>query len=255
MQFTKPPDGTTPGSFIYAFAPMDQGGDDTKDSDADPATGLTGSFILPQSGTVNFTIDCGIQQSQISSGGGHFASLDPGPEEGSPDALAGVSGRMWVDEDRDGVRDPDEVPVPGWVVGLYDAGGRLVAETWTDWDGTYRFAGVAGGVYRVRFDPPVGGVEFTRRDRGGDDTRDSDADPDGFTAPFIYVASGPGVASVDAGLVRTGGRLRSMPLPAGETSGPDAATAGTLAPQWAGIDPFGLWADDKEDDPAAVIVA
>ncbi|HET6572896.1 MAG TPA: SdrD B-like domain-containing protein [Fimbriiglobus sp.] len=239
VQFTKPPDG----AYRYVFAPQDQGGDDTLDSDADPTTGLTGPFSLPVSGAVNLSIDCGIQVEQVSSGGGSFAAPDLGG--GYPDALAGVAGQMWVDEDRDGVRDPGELPVPGWRVRLFTAAGALAAETWTGWDGTYRFADVADGQYRVRFDPPVGGVGFTRRDRGNDDTRDSDADPDGYTALFTYVGSGPGVAHLDAGLVPPGGRVRGAALAAGPTP----------SPQWVGIDPFGLWGDDKDDDPAAVIAA
>lgn len=55
-----------------------------------------------------------------------------------------------------------------------------------------------------------------------------------------------------------GGRVCGAPLPTGSTW-PRATSANadgpTPAPQWVGIDPFGLWGNDKDDDPAAVVAA
>lgn len=88
VQFTKPADYSGYNYTVrYIFAPKDAGPDDV-DSDADPATGLTDLYTLNESGEVNDTIDCGIEQMMTS--GPHQAGTTAFDVEtdGQPDAIA-----------------------------------------------------------------------------------------------------------------------------------------------------------------------
>lgn len=71
----------------------------------------------------------------------------------SPASASTISGAMFEDADRDGIRDAGE---PGWsgrLVYLFDASGtRRIAYTSTDAGGAYAFAGLADGAYRVETD-------------------------------------------------------------------------------------------------------
>lgn len=103
-----------------------------------------------------------------------------------------IGNRVWFDENRNGVQDPNanEFPVPGVTVNLYDANGTLVGTTLTDANGEYYFneTNVSNGVglspnaqYTIRLNNPLdyeaGGPLFgwtlTNRDRGTD-IHDSD---------------------------------------------------------------------------------
>ncbi|MFM7068870.1 MAG: SdrD B-like domain-containing protein, partial [Actinomycetes bacterium] len=119
-----------------------------------------------------------------------------------------IGNRVWIDTDRDGVQDPNEVPVAGVTVRLYDANGMLVGTAVTSAKGEYYFSSnvtepadggaapdpAGGGLtvdarFTIRLDNPVdfatGGplatLELTRRDAvtavttDMDDAIDSDA--------------------------------------------------------------------------------
>jgi hypothetical protein len=50
-----------------------------------------------------------------------------------------IGNRLWLDQDRDGVQDPDEKPLANVAVALYDTTGSLYAITQTDAAGKYAF--------------------------------------------------------------------------------------------------------------------
>ncbi|WP_373515986.1 SdrD B-like domain-containing protein [Persicitalea sp.] len=52
-----------------------------------------------------------------------------------------IGNRLWVDANKNGIQDPDEVPLAGASVGLYDAKGKLVSQIASEEDGTYLFGG------------------------------------------------------------------------------------------------------------------
>ncbi|MBV6443266.1 MAG: hypothetical protein EPGJADBJ_04999 [Saprospiraceae bacterium] len=98
-------------------------------------------------------------------------------------ATGSISGFVWDDLNTNGIQDAGE---PGrdsaWVL-LFDLGGNEIASTLTDANGNYSFDSVVAGDYVLRFANP-GGIWQTLQDQGGDDTKDSDADPLGYTAQF-----------------------------------------------------------------------
>lgn len=71
-----------------------------------------------------------------------------------------VEGFVWEDQDRDGLRDPNEPGIAGWVMTLRPAvtqrlglkGGRT---TTTDAAGYYRFEDVVPGTYILRAEDPA----------------------------------------------------------------------------------------------------
>lgn len=157
------------------FSDRDVGGDDSVDSDVEPATGQTGTIVVEAGADVT-DVDVGVK-----------------------DLPASISGRYFDDANGNGV-DDGEAGVAGKTVTLLDAGGGVVATDLTDATGAYGFDGLAAGSYAVEF-APTEGKSFTVRDAGTDDGVDSDVDPASGRTAAIAVAAGEDVADVDAGVV------------------------------------------------------
>lgn len=95
---------------------------------------------------------------------------------------------IWHDKDVDGIQDNDEAGIEGVVVELFD--GANTFTTTTDENGYYEFTGLPNGAYTVKVassNYASGGVlesttqtkwYSTKKNEGGDDTKDSDADKD-----------------------------------------------------------------------------
>ncbi len=60
-----------------------------------------------------------------------------------------IGNRVWLDENSDGYQDAGEPDIPNVQVNLYDAAGTLVATTYTDLNGGYRFTNLWPGTYYV----------------------------------------------------------------------------------------------------------
>ncbi len=127
VRFTAP-DGTT-------LSPSGVGGDRAVDSDADPATGRTGTISLTADAPDNITVDAGVV---------------PPPVRGS------IGDLVWSDTDGDGIQDADEPGVAGVRVELLDADGNVVDTVTTGADGSYLFDDLPLGDYQVRFTAPDG---------------------------------------------------------------------------------------------------
>lgn len=87
--------------------------------------------------------------------------------------LGQVGGRVWADEDGDGIDDSNEDGVEGVTVQLVDEDGIVVATTTTDSDGNYSFDDVPEGSYAITIVTPEGDG-YSPPDVGSDDTNDSD---------------------------------------------------------------------------------
>ena len=91
-------------------------------------------------------------------------------------APASLRDYVWIDSDRDGIQDVGESAIAGVVVHLYKEGVDTGTTDSTDASGQYLFSNLTPGNYHVVFDAPAGYV-LTGQDQGGDDGKDSDADP------------------------------------------------------------------------------
>jgi hypothetical protein len=165
-----------PPSASFTFTAQDVGGDDTVDSDADPASGETDPFTVATN-VLDSSIDAGLVL-----------------------GVSTLAGEIWDDLDRDGVREGGEPGLGGVAVNLLDGAGlTLLASQPTNGAGGYSFGGLLTAAYVVEV-APEGPVAYSPQDAGGDDTVDSDVDPaSGRTAPIDFIV-GSQVVDVDAGL-------------------------------------------------------
>jgi hypothetical protein len=198
--FDKLPDGTyqvcfdmaalPPAVADYLLTTQNAGGDDAKDSDADPATGCTGTTTLSVDRPEDLTLDAGL--------------VPP---------VNRLGDFVWIDTNKDGLQDSGEPGVPGVTVVLKDGAGAQVGTTTTDENGKYQFSDLPDGAYQVCFDmaalpPAVADYTVTTRNAGGDDGVDSDADPaTGCTEPVTLGVGSREILTLDAGLVAPPNRL------------------------------------------------
>ncbi|MFD9702102.1 SdrD B-like domain-containing protein [Lentzea sp. NPDC059081] len=156
-------------------------GDDTKDSDADPATGCAPPTTLNVDKPEDLTIDLGIAA-----------------------PANRIGDFVWIDTNKNGLQDAGEPGVPGVTVKLSNG-----ATTTTDANGKYLFEGMPDGTYTVCFDLSTLPSDYrTTKANAGDDAKDSDADS--FTGCTFPVAVGPGKRQdldVDMGLAAPPNRL------------------------------------------------
>jgi len=159
----------------YLFCPKGQGGDATRDSDAD-VDGRTDCFNL-LAGENDVVRDAGLYR------------------------RASVGDLVWEDVNEDGVQDEGEDGLCNVTVELHGGDGWLVASTTTDASGRYSFSELTPGNYYLRFVAPAG-YRFSPKSQGGDGGMGSCApSPTGETECFA-LASGEHGSVWDAGLYK-----------------------------------------------------
>ncbi|MGG7565920.1 SdrD B-like domain-containing protein, partial [Rhodovulum sp. DZ06] len=121
---------------------------------------------------------------------------DPDPE---PSGKASLGNRVWIDADRDGIQDADEVGLAGAVVALWRDGVDTGLTATTDADGFYLFEGLAAGSYSIAVSALPETYVFTLQDAGGDDALDSDVDANGVSGP-VTLGRCDADLSLDAGV-------------------------------------------------------
>ncbi|MFN8355009.1 MAG: SdrD B-like domain-containing protein [Spirosomataceae bacterium] len=174
-----------------SFTESTKGSDTSIDSDANTSTGLSGKITIDVNGTGNAkdnkTIDAGL-------------IFDFGS----------IGDYVWKDINKNGLQDNTEAGVAGVKVILYqkiETQFVKVDSTITDANGKYLFDSLITGTYKVKFDiSNQPDCIYTKKD-AGDDTKDSDADTDGFS-PEIKIDTtlpenniGRNNLTVDAGLI------------------------------------------------------
>lgn len=112
-----------------------------------------------------------------------------------------VGDTVWLD-DGDGIYEEDnEEGLPGVIVRLIDRNSEeVVQETSSDQDGFYQFANVPDGEYILEYTAPDE-LQLTLKDRGNDDKRDSDPDPNTNRTGVFSVRDGDVQDFWDAGFV------------------------------------------------------
>ncbi len=177
------------------FTAKDQGGDDTRDSDINSSgtfLGFTDIFNIA-SNVISTTIyDAGI-----------IVFRTPTPTR-TPTPI-NIGNFVWDDLDADGMQDAGEPGVAGVTVQLWNSTiSSLIASTLTSVSGTYTLVAPIPGDYRIRVVLSAGN-QFTAKDQGFDDTRDSDINSSGALSGFTDLISiAPNVISTtiyDAGII------------------------------------------------------
>jgi protocatechuate 3,4-dioxygenase beta subunit len=174
LTFTTPAGG-------YISTPVDQGGNDASDSDANPAMGgMTVNEVLT-SGENNPTYDAGYY------------------------IPASIGNYTWIDANANGIQDGGELPIGGVNViltGTTGSGQAVNQAQVTGVNGLYLFSNLQPGTYKLTFGIPVGGYVPTTANDVDDptDAADSDADPliGGMTVNEVLV-SGEQNLTYDAG--------------------------------------------------------
>jgi uncharacterized repeat protein (TIGR01451 family) len=114
---------------------------------------------------------------------------------------AGLGDYVWHDLNRNGIQDAGEPGVPGVTVTLYSQTGTLLGTQLTNANGLYLFTNLTPATYYVCFALPPGFV-FTLPNQGGDDSRDSDADPATGCTPNVTLGPNEINLTIDAGIYR-----------------------------------------------------
>ena len=104
-----------------------------------------------------------------------------------------ISGKVYLDHNRDKTKNTGDVDVPGVTVKLLDKDGNVVGTTTTDKDGNYSFTGLNDGTYTVQVDKtgPLADKEQTEDPSGKADSRSqaitfTRPDPDVTNVNFGY---------------------------------------------------------------------
>lgn len=143
-------------------------------------------------------------------------------------STASLGDRVWYDVNQNGIQDQNETGVSGIVVKLYDCNNTFIQQTTTNSQGLYLFSNLTPGSYYVVFVLPDG-YQFTSKDEGYDDFKDSDADPITGKTVCITLVSGQNDLRWDAGIYQTP-QTNCLVSWTG-TLGPDSAICLTQ-PQW-----------------------
>jgi hypothetical protein len=112
-----------------------------------------------------------------------------------------VAGTVWVDMNKDGLRDDGEPRVAGVTLFILEGTGRVVGRATTGPDGRYEVSNLPDGTFMVCF-----AVNEVTRPNAGEDDLDSDANPaTGCTSPLNLGLGNRENLTVDAGLIPSGG--------------------------------------------------
>ncbi len=156
------------------FLPSEKNiGDDVFDSDADMITGKSDLIVLEKY-EKDSTIDAGFYR------------------------YASIGDTVWVDNNGDNIQNPGETGVEGFEVRLEDCNGHVLDTTYTDSKGKFLFDSLIPALYRLRFILPDT-MKFVDIDVG-DDSVDSDADPESGLTICEELESGEQNMKYDGGV-------------------------------------------------------
>ncbi len=173
--------GIKPGSYRvkftipngYYITAQNQGSDEAKDSDVDPATQISDNFTLVSDQSES-RVDMGLY---------------------TENELGDIA---WLDTNANGLQDAGEKGLSDVNITLVDAQGKEVRHTVSDANGHYLFQSLPEGSYRVKVALPSG-YHLSDKDRG-DDAKDSDIDPKSALSQAVALASNTKVHTLDIGL-------------------------------------------------------
>jgi hypothetical protein len=170
-----------PSGYVFSppKIPAASGGGGGRDSDPNPATGLTNCLPLAD-GQSRMGIDAGLND-------------QAGP-------TGQIGDYVWNDADSDGIQDNGEPGIVGVKIKLRTCDGSFVDSTTSDADGFYLFVGLTAGSYAVEFVPP-NGAKFSPSRQGLLRGKDSDPDPATGITDCRSLAKGESRRGIDAGVL------------------------------------------------------
>ncbi len=128
--------------------------------------------------------------------------LDCEHDGGHVDAgTSSISSRVFHDHDADGIQDASDEGIADVTVELKDAQGNVIKTTVTDAQGHYTFDGLTEGDYSVGVVAP-NDYKFSPQNVGGDDSRDSDVNPQSGMSDTFRLGESEQLTTVDAGLYK-----------------------------------------------------
>lgn len=187
-------------------------------------------YVFTNDGAGSLAVD-GDNDAALDGSTGQF-TLASGEILGSVDAglrgTASIAGLVWVDENRNDLRDTDELGrLPGVAVALSlevaGAEAPITVDTVTGEDGSYSFDGLPAGSATLTFTTPAGYTPV-RQNVGANDEVDSD----GPVATFA-LAAGAALSNVDQGYLQAN-RVIYLPLVISPAGQPDLTVSFSVTP-------------------------
>lgn len=169
-------------------------------------TGTDGSYSFASVSPGNFSVAVTPPAGYTAGSPVQFVSVYAGDTLSGVDVgmyqTASVGGRVWSDVNGDGIQNTGEAGTggAGALVQLLNADGTILRYAFSDSTGVYSFDGLLPGTYAVRFVTPSAGYVLVPKDRGSNDTLDSDADPRTGRSELFGLTSGAAVTQLDGGL-------------------------------------------------------
>lgn len=197
------------GVFLGAWTGYDAQIADDINSDVDPSLALepTVEELIDSLLGEGANLDAARTPTFSLAPGEVYLDLDAGLIDLSGAASVDLNGIIWLDANRDGIRQPEEiVRIPGVVVELYKVNDEQRSDALridqmpTDTNGFFEFLGLDAGTYFVRMLIP-NTYQITAQNVGEDRSVDSDVNPaTGESEPVTVVSE---TVSIDAGVYQT----------------------------------------------------
>ena len=154
------------------------------DTAVDSSTGSAVTKDLTSDGDMDRTID--------------FGYVIPAP------VLGQISGLIWEDKNKNGIRESDELPKAGITVQLLDQNDTVIKTVVTDATGRYLFESLPEAKYRVKVIMPSD-TTITSPNQGTDANVNSDISQATKLSDWINLVAGGNVVQVDAGFYKASG--------------------------------------------------
>lgn len=169
-------------NFVLSPKDVNNNQSDAGDSDPDPATGKTDTFVLSASEDTY--------------------SVDAGMSEVINQQLGSMGDLVFEDANENGLQDSGEGGIAGVTVKLLDANKNILQTTTTDQNGNYLFSNLAAGNYRLQI-VALPGFVFSPQDvdESNNGAYDSEADSTGLTK-ILWLSEGENNMTYDAGMYK-----------------------------------------------------
>ena len=130
---------------------------------------------------------------------------------------------VWYDIDENGQQDAGEEGIQGIEISLYEANNGFISSTISDADGYYLFEGLTPGAYYITVESQIDSdMDFTMSNGGGNESMDSDIDPDTGKSDPVFIYGGICHEDLDIGF-----KPLCIELDFGGTIGYDQVLCGT----------------------------